>query len=407
MNAPFSGAGQPFVLKCPQCGGGLTPGVEHYIVCPYCGSHVIWNRPAAAPPPDRPAAETAVPAGKTEPAAMRGIKVRRLSYCDDEVTHLPVFNMLIPSGWNFQGGLHWLLSNPGMPGTLAFQVANPNGAEALEVMPNMNFIWLTSGMMAAQGSHHFGAEVRKPIGIHDAFHKFILPRYRGQYGNLQLLKEEPLPDLPKMCKSEAVVSPIGLAEGGRVRIRYNWQRWQFDEEIYAVVEVFRAPIQTYFSSGEAITWFIDYIFSCRALAGRLDSMADLFGLMLRSLKVNPQWYAAFKSVAQTLIQRQIQHIHSIGQMGAIYAQTGREMREENLQQFYANQAIHDRLTTDWSRTIRDVDGFYDPHKGEVVELPSGYGHAWANNLGEYILAEDAGFNPNIGSTQHWEPMEQA
>jgi len=92
-------------------------------------------------------------------------------------------------------------------------------------------------------------------------------------------------------------------------------------------------------------------------------------------------------------------------MGQIYAQVGREMRQENLDLFYANQAVHDRLTTDWSRTIRDVDGFYDPHREEVVELPAGYGNAWANNLGEYVLTEDPNFNPNIGSNLHWEPMK--
>jgi hypothetical protein len=44
------------------------------------------------------------------------------------------------------------------------------------------------------------------------------------------------------------------------------------------------------------------------------------------------------------------------------------------------------------------------HREETVELPSGYGHAWANNLGEYILTEEAGFNPNETSNLHWEPM---
>jgi hypothetical protein len=42
----------------------------------------------------------------------------------------------------------------------------------------------------------------------------------------------------------------------------------------------------------------------------------------------------------------------------------------------------------------------------VVELPSGYGHAWANNLGEYILTEDPNFDPNVQSNLHWEPMQQ-
>jgi hypothetical protein len=53
-----------------------------------------------------------------------------------------------------------------------------------------------------------------------------------------------------------------------------------------------------------------------------------------------------------------------------------------------------------------VDAFYAPHRQEEVELPSGYGHAWANNLGEYILTEDPNFNPNVHSSLHWEPMEQ-
>ena len=54
---------------------------------------------------------------------------------------------------------------------------------------------------------------------------------------------------------------------------------------------------------------------------------------------------------------------------------------------------------------RGVDAFLDPHRQEVVELPSGYGQVWANNLGEYVLSEDPNFNPNIESNQHWEPMK--
>lgn len=88
------------------------------------------------------------------------------------------------------------------------------------------------------------------------------------------------------------------------------------------------------------------------------------------------------------------------------AQAGREMREDNLNSWYKRQEIYDRLNTEWSRTIRGVDGFFDSHRQEVVELPSGYGHAWANDLGEYILTEDPDFNPNISSNQHWVPMEQ-
>jgi hypothetical protein len=155
---------------------------------------------------------------------------------------------------------------------------------------------------------------------------------------------------------------------------------------------------------EVITWFIDYLFAFRAAAGKLDSMADLFGVMIRSLKVNPEWAAAFKSIAQYLANAQVQRIQHIGQIGKIYAQTGREIREQNLNDFYARQAAYARLATDWSRAIRDVDAFYDPNRGETVELPAGYGHAWANNLGEYIVTKSPNFNPNIGSNQNWAEM---
>ena len=140
--------------------------------------------------------------------------------------------------------------------------------------------------------------------------------------------------------------------------------------------------------------------------GRLDEAGKLFYVMISSFRVNPHWYAAYKSIIQSLIQGQIQRIRHIGQIGQIYAQTGREIREQNLRDWYSRQEVYDRLSTDWSRQIRGVDAFFDPHREEVVELPSGYGNAWANNLGEYILTEDPNFNPNQFSNLHWEPMEQ-
>jgi hypothetical protein len=312
--------------------------------------------------------------------------------------------MLVPQGWQFHGGVRWLLENPSMPATLACLVCNPHGAEAFEVLPNLNFTW-RSGGIPVLGGKLFGAEVCQPVEIRDAFRKFVLPRYRSGPRDLRILREEPLPDLPRLARSEAAISPFGRAEGGRVRIAYTWGGWQLEEEMYGVVEIFRTPVQTLFSTLEVTSWFIDYLFSFRAAAGKLDAMADLFGVMIRSLKINPEWYAAFKAIAQYLAQAQIQRIHHIGQIGQIYAQTGSQIRAQNLNDYYTRQATYDRLATDWSRAIRDVDAFYDPHRGEAVELPAGYGHAWANNLGEYIVAESADFNPNIGSNLNWVALQ--
>lgn len=386
---------KPMALKCPQCGANLTPSISSYTVCQYCGTSLIMNR---------------VESKMREPenVLLHGMHLKPLSYTDTEGTGLELFRMLIPADWQFQGGCRWLLDNPGMPAAVMFQVWNPQGGEMFEVLPNMNFTWNNNpmtGMMYPTGSRYFGAEVHQPMNIREALRNLVLPRYRSMVSDLQILKEEPQPDLPQLVKSEAPISG-GSAEGGKVRIRYNWQGNQYDEDIYGVVEIFRAPIASMFGMSEVIFWFVDYLFTFRAPAERLDATSEIFKVMISSFQLNPNWYAAYKSIIQQLAQQQIQRIHHIGQIGQMLAQTGSDIRQQNLNDWYTRQATYDRLATDQSRAIRGVDGFFDPHREQVVELPSGYGHAWANNLGEYILTEDPNYNPNIESNQHWELMQQ-
>ncbi|MBM4431033.1 MAG: zinc ribbon domain-containing protein, partial [Chloroflexi bacterium] len=334
---------KPVVLQCPQCGGSLPQGAEGYLLCQYCGSSLILRTPASQPP-------------SSPSAVVRGMLLKQFTYWDRQGTGLEVFRMLMPMGWRFQGGCCWLLDNPGMPATVSFQMSNPQGAEMFEVLPNINFTWSNNPLatlMHPVGSRYFGAEVRRPLGIREALRQIALPRYRAGVQNLQILREELQPDLPKLARSEAAISG-GSAEGGRVRFCYTWHGVRFEEEMYGVVELFRAPAAGLFGGSETLIWYLDFLFTFRAAEGRLDATADLFTVMIRSFTLNPHWYAAFKSVAQFLARRQIQHIRHIGQIGQIVAQTGREIREQNLHDWYARQDIYDRLATDWSRTIRGV-----------------------------------------------------
>jgi len=380
-------------LKCPQCAGNLQPSAQETIICPYCGSSLIYQQAARGQP-----------AGQV----VRGIRLKPFQYTDSQGTGLEVFRLLAPSNWDFRGGCTWLPDNPGMPAVVAFMLYNPQGSEAFEVLPNLNFTWNNNPMnrlLTPPGSRYFGAEVRPPVNIQEAFRGYILPRYRAQAQNLQVRALTPLPDLPRLVKSDAAITPGASAEGGKMRLTFTYQGQAFEEEIYAVVETFRVQIGGMFSSSELVVWFIDYLFSFRASAGKLDANADLFGAMLQSFQLNPNWYAAFKTVAQRMAQMQIQRIHNIGQIGQMLAQAGSQAREQNLNDWYRRQEVYERLAVDRSRAIRDVDGFFDPNRQEVVELPSGYGHAWANNAGEYVLTDDPNFNPNLESTQNWTLME--
>jgi hypothetical protein len=382
----------PQALKCPQCGGDLPSNAYDAIICPYCASSLVLNR-----------SQSASGAGNV----VHGLRLRPIICDDPQGTGLPVFRLLVPSGWQVQGGCRWNLDNPGMPVTISFRVSNPQGAEAFEILPNINFTWNTNPHrqgLTPPGSRQFGAEVRPPVNIRDAFLEYIFPRYRSYAQGLEVIEITPLPELPRLVKSEAMITPDASAEGGKVRFRYSYRNYPFEEEMYAVVETFRAHFGTLFGQTNLAVWFIDFIFTFRSMAGHLDTTADLFTVMLNSFQPNPHWSVAVKTITQMLAQQQINHIHQIGQIGQMLAQAGSQMREQNLNDWYRRQEVYDRLSLDRSRAIRDVDGFYDPHRQEVVELPSGYGHAWTNDLGEYILTEDPNFNPNQESSQNWEPM---
>ena len=201
-------------LHCPQCGGTIIPDPGGYIVCQYCGSSLIWNRQES---------------GTSEPQpvnALRGMRLKQFSYTDTQGTGLELFHMLVPVGWQFEGGCRWLQDNPGMPAVVAFQLFNPQGAEMFSVLPNINLTWNNNpmaGMAHPIGSRYFGAEVRPPVGIGQALREIVLPRNRSTVEGLQILAEEPQPDLPRLVKSEAPISG-GSAEGGKLRIHYSVAR---------------------------------------------------------------------------------------------------------------------------------------------------------------------------------------
>jgi hypothetical protein len=54
-----------------------------------------------------------------------------------------------------------------------------------------------------------------------------------------------------------------------------------------------------------------------------------------------------------------------------------------------------------------VDTYFDPLEGKTVELPAGHDSVWVNNPGEYVLAENPSYNPNIGGNQNFQWIERA
>lgn len=65
----------------------------------------------------------------------------------------------------------------------------------------------------------------------------------------------------------------------------------------------------------------------------------------------------------------------------------------------------DRIYQSGIEYIRRVGTCRDPYEGRTIQLPGGYHDAWVSPGGEYILSNDANFNPSVGSTTEWRRMQ--
>jgi hypothetical protein len=276
------------------------------------------------------------------------------------------------------------------------------------VFPNQSFFWTDNPMnrqMFPPGSKYFGAEVRDPVGPVQALKSIVLRRFRQSARNLSVTQEEHLPDLA-VSLSTYSQQPGVNADGGRVRVKYTGQGTAIEEEFYALVESFSFPIQSMYGRFTNTMWTVSYIFSVKAPQGKLDSLGALFRTMGSSIRVNPQWVNTYAQVVNFLIQNQMQKIRSAGELSRIISQTHREISDDMMRSWEERQGVYDRLSERFSQNIRSVDEYYDPVSERSVELPAGYQNAWVNGLGEYVIAEQEDYNPNIGSNQNWQRMER-
>jgi hypothetical protein len=337
------------------------------------------------------------------------IRFKTFRYIDKQGIGIEAFRILLPVEWQFEGGIRWVLDNPGMPAVASFKVRNPNGLEEFEVFPNQAFFWTNNPLTISLfpiGSRYFGNEVRPPVGALEALKTIVIQRFRQNVNNLRIVNEKHLPDLAKALGASAQSQPgvSTSSDGAKIRIEYDENGIAIEEEIYAVVELISFPIQTITGIKNNIIWFVDYIFSFKAKKGELDDKAKLLQTIAFSFQLNPQWFNKYNQVIEYLARRQIQQIQSIGHLSRIISQTSNEISDMMMDSYYRRQAVNDEISKNFSQYIRGVDEYYDPIEKKEVELPSGYRNAWTNSLGEYILTDDLSFNPNIGSTQNWQKM---
>ena len=356
-----------------------------------------------------PTPSPAVPGTSAATSTGTVIKLKTITFIDQQGIGTEAFKMLIPVDWQYEGGIKWLLDNPGMPAVSQFRVWNPKGTEEFGVFPNQAFFWTDNTgtlQLFPVGSKYFGNEVRELLNPLDALKQVVVPRFRASVQGLKIVKEEEISNvvLPSGVSSQ---SPLQTStKAGKVRIEYTENGKIYEDEIYCIVEATYYPLQSMLGTYTNVMWGVNYIGSFRAEKGKLDASAKIFQTISNSVTLNIKWFNTYVQVIEYLIKMQIQQIKSLGQLGSIIAQTGSEIRQENLDLYYQREAMNDRISTQFSEYVRGVDSYYNPLEEKNVEMPTGYDNVWVNNLGEYVLSDNPNYNPNIGGNQNFQRLEK-
>jgi hypothetical protein len=326
----------------------------------------------------------------------------------DPMTGLEAFRALVPKGWRVEGSITWS-ANPALPATSRFRFFDPASGAELNLFPTQAFFWTSNALFLRTnppGTLRFNTLVARPVDLDGAMAQMVLGRFRKGVSGLTVVDYRKVPELAQLARGQPVKGMRVTSDAGKARVTYVEGGKDLEEEVYAAVAQFAFDLPGGGGGpGYWIEyWYVDYVFSFRAPRGGLAARSKIFQTMIYSMKANPKWFAKVVNTKEALFAQMMQGVRNVGKIGSTVAAASSSLREDQMKDWERRQQVQDRVAQSQSDNIRGVERFHDPHADKEVELPSGYGHAWANNLGEYIVTDSPSYNPNVGSNLHWESM---
>lgn len=327
----------------------------------------------------------------------KNLQLRTVTVTDPQMGGIPALRLLAPVQWKMQGGLNW---NPGLCNlvTANIRLSPADRSAAFFIHPSPTYISGQIEYQWPQGQLYLGMYVLPIPNNPTAYlQQVLLPQIRPQAQNLRLVAQQ---ELPRWANNIAQLSaqPGGTTQGYGVRARfaYTEQGCNWEEDFYCVVVVTRSNM-----APQNLIWQADRNFSVRARAGKLDALQPLANAIINSFQVDKTWYARFVQVQNQWIAAQQQGIANAGALSRAISRSNDQISAGLMESWNNRQRAQDRASREFSEYIRGSENYRDPVNGTQVELPGGYDHAWTNAGGEYLLSNDAGFDPNVNANSEW------
>jgi hypothetical protein len=319
--------------------------------------------------------------------------------------------MLMPIDWQSQGATTWNIKDKCNTIQTSLRATGPDG-RAFEVFPAYNWSWADDPSFLRQiavqqarlGAH--ACDVAPPVGAADYLKK-NLGKIRP---NATLTAIEPAPKLMQMLQDRARQNEQAAAQYRlqkrirpdvvRARLKYNLNGRSVEEWIIvATIIDGTAGLKGGYSYNCLATMVGE-----RAPQGQLEASEKLFELINSTYRVDPVWQGR---VTQNALAMQKIQLKGVQDRAKIVSKNADDIRNIQRQGYENQQKGQDQSAAQFSQYLRGTETYQNPATGEKVDLDSKYGNAWVNNRGEYLLSDQAGFDPNTVSQESWTAMQHA
>jgi hypothetical protein len=353
------------------------------------------------------------------------IRMKMVRVMDQSGFGQPVeaYRMLIPSDWKMESQVLWSVQNMRCPSNAVqvnYRISSPDGAITFERFPDYAWKWYDDPMArrAQQNGSamNMACDVAPILKATDYIAQTLLPRIRQ---GVRPSRGEELPDVGRdqtefYRQVFQQMAQAGMLNGlqvvsGRVRVEYSARGQTYEETLLGNILTLSAPMQSpsaMMNGGQGMAH--DYsvmtvgMYSVRAPQEQIQAANKLAGLIMATTRTNPRWEDAVRAVIQSLYAQQTQGAVDRSRIWQNYAN---ETNQMIVQRYEKQQESQDHLARSYDQGVRGAQNYLDSATQEQVELAGGYGQAWSNGQGEYILSNDRNFDPNQVLRENWREMK--
>lgn len=363
------------------------------------------------------------------------VRLRKHTFHDPKHRGIASHTVLVPNGWKAEGGAFWFPATyfKVMP-SQDIKVVSPEGV-SVRIEPSFVAKDFTpppaSGMQRPQeGQSDQGLPILYMPADIEGWKRLLLeraiPEAHPGATNVRVKEALVIEDLTKelhqgLAQMKAMVQQnnvqnhqMGMHEYVDGWVMGFMLTFTLDGKDYEEARLVAATCSGLDGEliGRSITWQVPRALTFTAPAGRLEEELPVLLTILGSLKETQPWMENRASLMAKIMkvshQVAMDNLRAAAKRSQIISSAYDEINAGSMAGYRSRNASTDRTQDLLVNSINETDYYTVPGSSTNVQLPSGYDHVYSNGADEYILTNDALFDPAVELTEgNWTAMKSA